>query len=225
MLRPFRPKFYLPNCPSNDHIEFFALSQDAEEIGGDYYDVVHDGGHIFKVALGDISGKGTEAAFYMAQAKGMFQSLTRMDLCPKEFIVHANGVLRKCLQSKDFMTLTYLVVDTEKQQLELIRAGHCPTLYFDSGSDTMGYIEDGIPGLGILPDAQFQGLAKDGNVIRFSKGDLVILYTDGIVEAKNEGREEFGYDRLKDKVFENRKESSERDWQEFTRRSTKICRT
>jgi sigma-B regulation protein RsbU (phosphoserine phosphatase) len=183
--------------PSNGRIEFFAVAQDADEIGGDYYDFYRFNDHFYKVALGDISGSGTQAAFYMAETKGIFQALAPLEMSVKEFMVNANKALGNCLAKGKFMTLTYLHIDLEKNEVELLRAGHCPTLYYDSVQDKMEYIEKpDMPGLGIIRNPGFNKFVPETTRLNPSSGDMIILFTDGIVEAKNEEREEFDYPRM-----------------------------
>ena len=186
--------------PDNDQIEFHAVSQDAEEIGGDYYDVAQINDHLYRVALGDVSGKGTTAAFYMAETKGIFQSLTQLDLSVREFILHTNKALSRCFQPGFFMTLTYLQINLQKKELELLRAGHCQTLFYDSASDKLEIWEDGCPGLAMIRNDAYDGFVPEARKRFFNSGDFVVLFTDGIIEAKNEENEQFGIERLADLV-------------------------
>ena len=194
--------------PSNGRIEFFAVAQDADQIGGDYYDFYKCNDDFYKVALGDISGNGTQAAFYMAQTKGIFQALAPLDMSVQEFVINANNALGNCLAKGKFMTLTYLHIDLKKNEVELLRAGHCPTLYYNAAQDQIGYIDKpDMPGLGIIRNQTFCKYVPETTRIHPGSGDMIILFTDGIVEAKNEDREEFDYDRLLNLATQFRKNS------------------
>lgn len=196
------------DLPANGEVEFFAVTQDAENIGGDFYDFYKYNDHLYKVALGDISGKGTEAAFYMAQTKGIFQALAPLKMSVKEFLVNANLALGNCLRRRDFMTLTYLEIDLEKQEVELLRAGHCPTLYYCAAEDRLQYIEKpDMPGLGIIRNDSFPNYVPEPTRINPGPGDMIVLFTDGIVEAKNADREEFDYERVMQLAEKHRKDS------------------
>ena len=173
------------------------VSQDAAEIGGDYYDVVHTAEDIYKVALGDVSGKGTTAAFYMAETKGIFQALTHLDMTVSEFIISANRALAQCFSKGSFMTLTYLHIDMKNKMVELLRAGHCPTLYYSAGTDKLNSLSTGSIGLGIIRDETFKDYLTETDKFNFESGDLLILFTDGIIEARNPAKEEFGMDQAK----------------------------
>lgn len=190
--------------PSNSEVEFFVVSQEVEEIGGDYYDV-HPEKDKFKVALGDVSGKGTTAAFYMAETKGVFQALAHLEIGPRDFIINANKALSRCLNPGSFMTLTYLQIDTVKKEVEVMRAGHCPTLYYHAQTDELTQHEQGGPGLAILRDGSYPNYLSEPEIIPYRSGDILLLYTDGIMEARNAEMEEFGLERMKEIIYEKRK--------------------
>ncbi len=196
------------HLPKNANIEFHSLNENAFEVGGDYYDVIGNGDDLFKIAIGDVSGKGTTAAFYMAEIKGIFHALTRMNLSPKKFIEITNQALSDCMQKGSYMTLTYLEINTAENQIELIRAGHCPTFYYNSKTDNICMLRDGTLGLGIVRNGAFKNYIGESQQLIYSRGDVLLLYTDGIVEARNEEGVEFGYDRVKDIFFKNRHRES-----------------
>lgn len=184
--------------PSNERIEFAARSENAHEVGGDYFDVVEPKPGLYRVAIGDVSGKGTTAAFYMAETKGIFHALARLDLSMTEFMATANQALSECMEPKFFMTLTYLQIDLEQQEVQLIRAGHCPTFFYQQNCEQMSVLEEGTLGLGIVRNGSYAKYLKPAQRLSVEPGDTLILYTDGINEARNAQGEEFGYDRLRD---------------------------
>ena len=181
----------------DEHFEIHAFTEAAAEVGGDYYDTFRLDDHKFAVVIGDVSGKGTSAAFHMSQMKGIFQSLAQLNLSPKEFLSNANTALSKCLERTSFITLSYFIIDTEKRAIEFARAGHCPTLYYNQEKKKSEYFQNDGLGLGILRNELFVKHIHV-NQLEFAKGDILFLYTDGISEAKNELGEEFGYQRMQD---------------------------
>jgi len=195
------------NLPTSDQVEFTAVSETAYEVGGDYFDIVKKDNK-FRIAIGDVSGKGTTAAFYMAEIKGIFHALSLLDLDPVSFICCANQALSRCMQKGFFMTLTYLELDLTAQKLSLIRAGHCPSFYYDSQKKEISMLKEGTMGLGIIRDASFKNYIQTPEQISFHSGDCLILFTDGIVEARNDEGEEFGYKRLEQLLEQNVNESS-----------------
>ena len=188
------------SLPGSSEVTFVAVSENAQEVGGDYFDVVQSEDHIFKVAIGDVSGKGTTAAFYMAEIKGIFHALSLMDLDPEGFICSANIALSRCMQKGFFMTLTYLEIDTQKQEVSLVRAGHCPSFFINKKEKEVSMLKEGTLGLGIVRDKSYRKFLGKPEHIKYEKGDTLVLYTDGIVEARNGKGEEFGYKRLGDMI-------------------------
>ncbi|GAA4830756.1 SpoIIE family protein phosphatase [Algivirga pacifica] len=180
-------------------LEIAAISEPAIEVGGDYYDSHQQEGNKFSIMIADVAGKGIQASFHMAQLKGIFQSLMNMELSPMEVMTYANKALKNCLEKKAFVTATYMEIDTEQRQLEQVRAGHCPTLYFSKEEQRAFYLQQKGLGLGIIRNDSFQKYISTESIPYYS-GDLIVLYTDGIVEARRQDKELFGYDRLREYI-------------------------
>ena len=181
---------------NNDHLTMEAFSMAADEVGGDYYDILEYQKNKFGLIIGDVSGKGTSAAFQMAQMKGIFHSLARQGVTPEEFNKKANLALSQCLNKSSFITATYFDIDTDSNTLKFSRAGHCPALMYCTESDNVEYLQSDGMGLGILRNSSYDNYVH-GNTVKYREGDILVLYTDGITEAKNPDGEQFGNDRLK----------------------------
>ncbi len=180
----------------NINLEINAFTKAADEVGGDYYDIYKFSETKLIVVIGDVSGNGTSAAFNMAQMKGIFHSLVQLDLQADEFMNYANNALSKCLEKTSFITLSIFYIDTELHTIEYARAGHCPALYFNKQKQESTYMQSKGLGLGII---RTKGYHKHihKTQLQYSKGDIMLLYTDGIIEAHNIEGEEYGYERLK----------------------------
>lgn len=188
----------IPNSQHYQDFEIFAHSESATEVGGDYYDVYNISEKKYALIIADVSGKGVSAAFYMAQMKGIFQCLVPLNLNPDKFMIYANAALSNCLEKSSFITATYYYIDTEFKHIYLSRAGHCPTLYYDHQKNDVSFLENSGLGLGIIRSEKFKDYVGI-DMIKYKEGDLIALYTDGIIEVKNEILgEQFGYERLKD---------------------------
>lgn len=191
----------------NDFLEISTFSKSANEVGGDYYDYFSLGNNRYAFVIGDVSGKGTSAAFHMAQLKGVFHSLIQLEMETREFMKNANQALSRCLNKHSFITLTLVIIDWEQKTIEISRAGHCPTLYYTHKQDVTNYIEDDGMGLGIVrSDAYTEYIYKHTGKI--ASQDILFLYTDGIIETKNPEGEEFGYHRLRNFLYRNKMLSS-----------------
>ena len=174
-------------------VDIDAISTPAFEVGGDYYDFVQLSESTIGVIVGDVSGKGVPAAFYMSEVKGIFLSLSALYASPREFMVRANAVLTETIDKHSFVSLLYGILDVRTGRFQIARAGHCPLLHVArSGS---AYLRPDGMGLGLADDAFFAGTIEE-QTVQLAPGDVCVFYTDGVTEAhKNE--EEFGYERLR----------------------------
>jgi serine phosphatase RsbU (regulator of sigma subunit) len=180
----------LPDIPS---VEFAAVSESSFEVGGDYYDVINLPDERIGIVVGDVSGKGVSAAFYMAELKGIVLSLSKICSTPRELLLRANDTLMESLEKNAFISAVYAVLDVPHASLTMARAGHCPVILI-SGDSSELVRPSGI-GLGLTNGPQF-AQATEEREIKLKHGDICIFYTDGITEARNAEMEEYGYERL-----------------------------
>ena len=179
-----------------------AMCRPAREVGGDYYDFMTLGEHRLGVIVADVSGKGTSAAFYMAELKGLILSLSQIYQSPKRLLMEVNRILSaNLLDNRTFITMIYAVVDLEARTLTYVRAGHTPLIYVPADGHAARRSQV------LTPDGLVVGLQLDGIEEKFAAlleertlpiaaGDLLVLYTDGITEAMNEESDLFGEERL-----------------------------
>ena len=184
-----------------DDFEIAAFSESADEVGGDYYDTLRINDHQVGLIIADVSGKGTTAAFHMSQMKGIFHSLAQQALEPKEFMMRANQALRYCLERGSFISATYFVVDSKEKMIYYSRAGHCPVLIYRAARQQAEYLVDRGTALGMIKGKDYSNYVET-NSIPYASGDVMVLYTDGITEAKSPKGEEFGLDLLKKRIVE-----------------------
>jgi serine phosphatase RsbU (regulator of sigma subunit) len=181
-----------------------AHCEPAREVGGDYYDFLAIDEHTIGVLIADVSGKGTSAALYMAELKGVVLSLSQRHTSPRELLIEADRIISRHLDSRSFITVSYLVIDLRAATLHYARAGHCPLIYVPGP-----YAEARVPHL-LAPDGMVLGLQLDeGRTfsrlleevrLPLGRGDVFMLYTDGLSEAMNAAGECFGDTRLADVV-------------------------
>ena len=197
----------LPKKPvSNASFDVASFSEAADQVGGDYYDLYQINEHKFIIIIGDVSGKGTSAAFNMSQMKGVFHSLAQLDLSPDQFLVYANSALGRCLEKTSFITVSFFVVNTQHRTIEFARAGHTPTLFYRAQEQRADYLELRGLGLGIIRNENFNKYIEVDKMT-YESGDTIVLYTDGIIEATNSQKDEFGFDRLRCTVEKHAQES------------------
>jgi len=181
--------------PKFSNIEFSGFCRPAAQVGGDYYDYFIIDEHRIGITIADVSGKGTSAAFYMAELKGMVTSLAFSHVSPKKVVRELNKFLGQNPDKRIFTTMIYGILDTQSLTFDFVRAGHNALVRVkekDVNPDI--YIPSGL-GLGLADDETFQQLTVEESVA-LSKGDLLFFYTDGLSEAMNERHQEFSEERL-----------------------------
>ncbi|HZY10011.1 MAG TPA: GAF domain-containing SpoIIE family protein phosphatase, partial [Bacteroidota bacterium] len=179
--------------PVLKEVDLEALSTPAFEVGGDYYDFMMLDEYHLGILVGDVSGKGVSAAFYMAEMKGIFQSLSKIYRSPKEFLTKAHEALLGSIDKRSFISLIYGVLDLRDGLMTIARAGHCPMIHVTRHSTR--FIKPTGLGLGMGTAELFANTISQEQV-KFSYGDTAIFYSDGLTEAHRKNGEEFGYDRL-----------------------------
>ncbi len=175
----------------NSSFDIIAYSVAADEVGGDYYDILEPEEDIFSLIIADVSGKGTSAAFNMAQMKGIFHSLAIQKDSALKFITQANKALSQCLEKSSFITASFFKINTNQKTICYSRAGHCPAIFHSAQSKKVCYLESEGLGLGILRNSEFNQYVEE-KTITYQPGDLLLLYTDGITEAKNKSGDQYG---------------------------------
>jgi phosphoserine phosphatase RsbU/P len=179
-----------------------ALCVPAREVGGDYYDFFHLPDGRLGVLIADVAGKGTSAALYMAELKGLMLALSQTIASPAALLREVNRIISENLDSRSFITMTYAVVDRQGLTMTYCRAGHTPLIYLPGPASPSGR---GVKTL--TPDGMVVGLRIPGASEKFdelleqdsltlSVGDVIVFYTDGISEAMNSDSDLFGENRL-----------------------------
>ncbi|MDQ4141419.1 MAG: SpoIIE family protein phosphatase [Bacteroidota bacterium] len=181
--------------PSDSWFEISCFSQAAKEVGGDFYDFLQVSESRIAIIIGDVSGKGITAAFHMAQMKGIFHGLMQDDLQPVEFMQKANSALTHCLERTSFITAALYIIDYKLKGFFFARAGHCHTLYYNSMTEETFYFNTEGLGLGIIRDKSYNKRIHNMHY-DYNPGDVMVMYTDGIVEARSLNQDEYGEDRL-----------------------------
>ena len=185
-----------------------ALCVPAREVGGDYYDFFRLGDRRLGILIADVAGKGTSAALYMAELKGLVLSLSRIHSSPRELMLAADRIIAANLDARSFITMTYAVVDLDARTMTYARAGHTPLMYLPGRAGPEDrrvrvLAPDGLVlGLNIDQGEMFARLLEE-RTIALGDGDLALFFTDGITEAMNESDEYFGEGRLAQLVESN----------------------
>ena len=175
-----------------------AVCRPAREIGGDYYDFIRLGERRLGLLVADVSGKGTSAALYMAELKGLMLSLGYSHESPRQLLIEANRIMAGALDSRSFITMLYAVVDLDAGTLTYARAGHTPLIYAsqNGGRRVVRLLAPAGLVLGLHGfERHFAELLEEHH-LPIRAGDVAVLFTDGVTEAMNEESDMFGEERL-----------------------------
>jgi phosphoserine phosphatase RsbU/P len=164
----------------------------AVRVGGDFYDVFELEHSQIGILIGDVSGKGVRAATLTTMVKNTIKAYAFQGDRPSAVVTKANNLINRASEPADFVTLIYLVLDTRSGSLTYCNAGHPPPLIKDREGVRLPAAHSMITG--VFPDTEFAEATE-----HLDPADLLILYTDGVIEAKRDS-ELFGEERLVDAV-------------------------
>ncbi|MGH9160438.1 MAG: SpoIIE family protein phosphatase [Vicinamibacteraceae bacterium] len=181
--------------PRVDGLDVAARSVPALEVGGDFFDYLTNPPNRLGIVIGDVSGKGTSAAFYMSKVQGILRSLHSFDLAPCELFVRANDLLLSDLEKRWFVTALGAFFDTATRRILLTRAGHLPLYHFEK---TTGHVTPLLPrgiGFGLSPRSVFAAELVQTE-LEYGTGDAFLLITDGVTEHGSTMDTQFGEERV-----------------------------
>ena len=180
----------LKELPTLPGLELAAFCRSADQVGGDFYDVLKLGSHTALFVIADVMGKGVLAAMFAAILRAVLRATPELNREPAALLARVNRLLFDELSGVDmFITAQLAFVDAKARKLIVGNAGHCPLLIADA-SGVKSLSPEGMP-LGILPDTEFMSETVD-----LPEHCRVLLYTDGLTEATNAAGERFGQERL-----------------------------
>lgn len=197
-------KSLLPAAPPDfPGLDVAGISVYCDETGGDYFDYFtaeREGEATFTAVIGDVTGHGAASALLMATARALLQCAAESPGAPAARMQRANRLLcRDVAGSGRFMTVFWMEICPDKNELRWVRAGHDPTLLVDpENGETRELLGNGVP-LGVVEDYDYRE-----NVCAFGKEGLVLaMGTDGIWEARNPAGEMYGKERFYAVILEN----------------------
>jgi hypothetical protein len=189
----------LPDAPpSVPGIAISAVCIPSRDVGGDLYDFLALPEGKIGVVIADVSGKGVPASLYMTLTKGLLDSIAEHKSDPGEILREVNRHLYNVCRRKTFVTMFLGVIDPLRRTLSYARAGHNPTLLHRNGSASerkTWMLKSPGMGMGFNQGGIFDQSLKV-ETIQLERGDKLFFYSDGITEAMNEKRDEYGEDRL-----------------------------
>lgn len=179
--------------PSISSVELAAVTIPAEEIGGDYYDYVRFENGRPGVIIADVSGKGIPAALYMATLKGVVLAEIRSSSGPADLLKRINAALMGSMERQTYITMMAVDVDEASMTVRVARAGHTPLIYRHAGS--MCSLAPKGMAIGLAPPSVFDSVMEE-STITISRGDVLLLTTDGVNERRNRMLDEIGMEAV-----------------------------
>jgi serine phosphatase RsbU (regulator of sigma subunit) len=192
---------FLPRTmPDVEGVDMAAMCLAASEVGGDYYDFIPLGDGRLAVVIGDVSGKGIQAAFYMTLTKGFFRSLIRQVHSPAEVLRRLNALFRESAPRGTFISMIYGVLDVEARTFTFARAGHNPLILKRSPSQEARsvapqFVQPRGMAIGFASGERFDAHIEEEQ-LSLRLGDTVVLYTDGFSEAMDRDKALYSDERL-----------------------------
>jgi len=172
--------------PRLNHYDIAVVYEPIREVGGDYYDILKKRQNLQPIVLADVEGKALSAALLAASSQAVFHSLNELYLFkPTKFIQKANSLIIDLTGGMRFITLFWMLLDDEKPALTYVNAGHV-TPYLISEAAVTKLTTGGLL-LGFAEDGDYQE-----ETIPLKTGDMVVSFTDGVLEVENPDGEEFG---------------------------------
>jgi sigma-B regulation protein RsbU (phosphoserine phosphatase) len=196
--------------PLMEGFDIYGTTIPFREVGGDYLDFIDSISDRLVVLVADVSGKGLAAALIMVTFRAYFHATVINELAMRVVMNRVNRLVHETTDSERFITCFYGLIDPDNKRLLYISAGHNPPLLLRADGTSEVLSQGGLP-LGIFETSRYSE-----SVVEFRAGDVLVLYTDGVVEARNQADEEFGLERLKEVV----RASSERRAHEIVKAIT-----
>jgi len=188
--------------PQLEGFQIACAWQPARCVSGDYFDVLSLGKGRVGLCIADVSGKGVAAALLMSNLQASVKAFTPETLSPAALCSKLNTVLCDTIAPGRFVTLFYAILDQETRMLRYESAGHClPLLVHGDGTVEFPEAFGGVLGL-------FSHWTYSDHELTLASGDVLLMVTDGVLEAWDAKEEEFGYKRLIDSVLASRAEGA-----------------
>ncbi|MFC2155057.1 PP2C family protein-serine/threonine phosphatase [Acidobacteriota bacterium] len=197
--RSVQMRFLPQQVPESPDLEIVSLCQPAMEVGGNYYDFIQLDERYMSILIGDVSGKGVSAAFYMTIIKGIIKTLAREIRKPADLLAEANDIFYENAARDTFVTIIYDVFDLQKRTLTIASAGHNPLIVYKHKKRKTELYNPGGIAIGFRKGDAYKSIIKE-KTIPIDKGDIFVFYTDGVTEAMNTKLEIFGERRLKEVI-------------------------
>jgi sigma-B regulation protein RsbU (phosphoserine phosphatase) len=196
-------------APSYLRFETACFSESAREVGGDYYDFIRPNHKQDStlIVVGDVSGKGMPAALYMVQVQAILHHLAEDFSSPKDILTALHRNMLGLLRADYFISMSILAPSADGI-FKFCRAGHMPLIHYQADSKKCSSRRPEGMAIGLERNGKFEKTLEEVN-LNPARGDLLVLYTDGVVETVNRSGEEYGEKRFKQAICSHARQSAE----------------
>ncbi len=184
-----------PQIPGFD---IYGTTSPMQAVGGDYFDYLDSINDRLAVVVADVSGKGLAAALIMVTFRAYLRATILNELAMRVVMARVNRLLLDGWSGDRFITVFYGLIDPENRRLLYISAGHNPPLLLRADGSQSLLEHSGFP-LGVFANSKYSE-----SVVNFQSGDILVMYTDGVTEARNQSDDGFGVERLAQTITQSR---------------------
>jgi phosphoserine phosphatase RsbU/P len=171
----------------------------AREVGGDFYDFISLPRGKFGLLMADVADKGVPAALFMATTSTLLRVAAQNHATPDEALLYANTWINANNSEDMFVTAWYGMLDPASHRINFANAGHSLALHVHAEDGTINMLRPAGMPLGVT-----ENLTLERDAVSLAPGDMIVLYTDGVIDALGEAGEDFGQDRLEALLFDRR---------------------
>jgi serine phosphatase RsbU (regulator of sigma subunit) len=196
------------SIPESRQLSIATYSKPAKMVGGDFFDIVQPTNDRIISIVGDVADKGVSAALYAAYTQSMFQSFSQTSISPAAIVQNVNDLMCKRMRDGDFITAVIAFFDLNEKSVTIARAGHNWPLYYRADTRTITELKPKGMSIGMFENVQFAERLEEQKIY-LNRGDLLLLYSDGVTEATNPENIMFDLSGLKSVITEKAHESSE----------------
>jgi len=197
-------KDLLPCCaPDNEKIDIAHYTRPAGIVSGDYYDFFTLGNNKLGIVIADIMGKGLSASMLMANIQATIKTLGHEYDDVAALVTRINELFCHNMKIIHFLSLCFISIDLEKGIMEYSNAGHNPPLFWNNKNKRIDLLNPTGPAIGLIKNTKYKS-----NQFEINPDDMILMYTDGLLEARDNNGDEYGEDRLNEFFITNTQESA-----------------
>jgi sigma-B regulation protein RsbU (phosphoserine phosphatase) len=202
-------RILLPStAPDVPGFQICGINIPARYVSGDYYDYVKISEHAHGVVIADVSGKGVPASLIMAMCRSVLRSQAPQNDSASDVLKEVNRQLFPDIKEDMFISMAYLILDQDSDEVVISRAGHDPPLLYRAEDGSMHKVNPPGMAVGIDMGTVFDRINHDHR-LNLKSGDCIVLYTDGVTEAVNDIGTEYGTQKMMQKVQQSAGEGAQ----------------